>query len=190
MNSNLAGSWEKWWCKCPACINWGRASVALAELIDVASFVCICLPARTTWISAAGSSGSGHLAPSSLCKPLDESITYPTTKNADCAWFAELDRAGMSERLLRVRYEQKSVITRHRDLRGDWSRSRAISRRHDLAFSRYEGALVCKCFHGSGYDELSRLFKTSFRVAKPIKPKASRGKSAETFLVGIGPKRP
>jgi 23S rRNA (uridine2552-2'-O)-methyltransferase len=53
---------------------------------------------------------------------------------------------------------------------------------------RPEGALVCKCFHGSGYDAVVRLFKASFRVAKPFKPKASRDKSAETFLVGIGPK--
>jgi 23S rRNA (uridine2552-2'-O)-methyltransferase len=30
------------------------------------------------------------------------------------------------------------------------------------------------------------LFKQHFRVAKPIKPKASRDRSAETFLVGIG----
>lgn len=58
-----------------------------------------------------------------------------------------------------------------------------------LRHLRPEGTLVCKCFHGSGYDELARLFKASFRVAKPIKPKASRDKSAETFLVGIGPKR-
>ncbi|MCC9598088.1 MULTISPECIES: RlmE family RNA methyltransferase [Rubrivivax] len=51
-----------------------------------------------------------------------------------------------------------------------------------------EGALVCKAFHGSGYSQLVKLFKDSFRVVKPIKPKASRDKSAETFLVGIGPK--
>jgi 23S rRNA (uridine2552-2'-O)-methyltransferase len=50
------------------------------------------------------------------------------------------------------------------------------------------GALVCKAFHGSGYSQLVKLFKTSFRTVKPIKPKASRDKSAETFLVGIGPK--
>jgi 23S rRNA (uridine2552-2'-O)-methyltransferase len=49
-----------------------------------------------------------------------------------------------------------------------------------------EGALVCKCFHGSGYSQLVRLFKDRFRVVKPIKPKASRDKSAETFLVGLG----
>jgi 23S rRNA (uridine2552-2'-O)-methyltransferase len=49
-----------------------------------------------------------------------------------------------------------------------------------------EGALVCKCFHGSGYSQLVKLFKERFRVVKPIKPKASRDKSAETFLVGLG----
>ncbi|MGE5453350.1 MAG: RlmE family RNA methyltransferase [Acidobacteriota bacterium] len=49
-----------------------------------------------------------------------------------------------------------------------------------------DGALVCKVFHGSGYSQLVELFKKSFRIVKPIKPKASRDKSAETFLVGIG----
>ena len=49
-----------------------------------------------------------------------------------------------------------------------------------------EGALVCKVFHGSGYSELVKLFKDTFRVVKALKPKASRDKSAETFLVGIG----
>ena len=51
---------------------------------------------------------------------------------------------------------------------------------------RPEGALVCKTFHGSGYSQLVKLFKETFRVVKPIKPKASRDKSAETFLVGVG----
>jgi len=51
---------------------------------------------------------------------------------------------------------------------------------------RPQGALVCKVFHGSGYSQLAKLFKTRFRVVKPIKPKASRDKSSETFLVGIG----
>jgi len=48
------------------------------------------------------------------------------------------------------------------------------------------GALVVKVFHGSGYSQLVKLFKESFLVVKPIKPKASRDKSSETFLVGIG----
>lgn len=49
-----------------------------------------------------------------------------------------------------------------------------------------DGALVCKVFHGSGYSQWVKLFKDHFRVVKPIKPKASRDRSAETFLVGIG----
>jgi len=49
-----------------------------------------------------------------------------------------------------------------------------------------EGALVCKTFHGSGYEQQVRLFKDTFRVVKPVKPKASRDKSSETFLVGVG----
>lgn len=51
------------------------------------------------------------------------------------------------------------------------------------------GALVCKVFHGSGYSQLVELFKQHFRVVKPVKPKASRDKSSETFLVGIGLKK-
>jgi 23S rRNA (uridine2552-2'-O)-methyltransferase len=51
-----------------------------------------------------------------------------------------------------------------------------------------QGALVVKVFHGSGYSQLVKLFKDSFKVVKPIKPKASRDKSSEQFLVGIEPK--
>ena len=60
-----------------------------------------------------------------------------------------------------------------------------FSMRH---LKRPHGALVCKAFHGSGYSQLVKLFKDSFRVVKPVKPKASRDRSAETFLLGIGPK--
>lgn len=49
-----------------------------------------------------------------------------------------------------------------------------------------QGALVCKVFHGSGYSQLAKLFKSRFKVVKPIKPKASRPTSSETFLIGIG----
>ena len=49
-----------------------------------------------------------------------------------------------------------------------------------------EGALVTKVFHGSGYSELVEQFRAHFRVVKAVKPKASRDKSSETFLVGIG----
>ncbi len=51
---------------------------------------------------------------------------------------------------------------------------------------RPEGALVVKLFHGGSYDELVRLFKETFRVVKPFKPKSSRDRSSETFLVGRG----
>ncbi len=49
-----------------------------------------------------------------------------------------------------------------------------------------EGALVVKLFHGGAYDDLVALFRQTFKVVKPIKPKSSRDKSSETFLVGMG----
>jgi 23S rRNA (uridine2552-2'-O)-methyltransferase len=52
-----------------------------------------------------------------------------------------------------------------------------------------DGALVAKLFHGSGYSQLVELFKRSFRIVKPIKPKASRDRSSETFLAGLGLKK-
>jgi 23S rRNA (uridine2552-2'-O)-methyltransferase len=54
---------------------------------------------------------------------------------------------------------------------------------------RPEGALLVKLFHGSGYSQLVERFKKTFRVVRPVKPKASRGRSAETFLAGIGLKQ-
>jgi 23S rRNA (uridine2552-2'-O)-methyltransferase len=48
-----------------------------------------------------------------------------------------------------------------------------------------EGVLVAKVFHGASYDTLFRRFKETFVTVKCIKPKASRNKSAETFLVGL-----
>lgn len=53
-----------------------------------------------------------------------------------------------------------------------------------------QGALVVKVFHGAGYDQLVKLFRQTFQQVKPIKPKASRDKSSETFLVGLGLKQP
>jgi 23S rRNA (uridine2552-2'-O)-methyltransferase len=52
------------------------------------------------------------------------------------------------------------------------------------------GVLVCKVFHGGNYSHLVELLKANFRSVKPIKPKASRDKSAETFLVAVGLKLP
>jgi 23S rRNA (uridine2552-2'-O)-methyltransferase len=53
-----------------------------------------------------------------------------------------------------------------------------------------QGSLVVKLFHGSGYSQLVKLFKDHFKVVKPLKPRASRDKSSETFLVGVGLKGP
>jgi 23S rRNA (uridine2552-2'-O)-methyltransferase len=53
-----------------------------------------------------------------------------------------------------------------------------------------EGALVAKVFHGSGYTQLVEQFKATFKKVKPIKPKASKDRSTETFLIGIGLKQP
>lgn len=53
-----------------------------------------------------------------------------------------------------------------------------------------DGALLVKCFHGSGYSQLVELFKSSFVKVAARKPKASRDRSAETYLLGRHPKRP
>ena len=49
-----------------------------------------------------------------------------------------------------------------------------------------EGALVVKLFHGGAHAPMLQLFKQTFMLVKQIKPKASRDKSAEMFLVGRG----
>lgn len=49
-----------------------------------------------------------------------------------------------------------------------------------------EGALVAKVFHGGSYDKLFKRFKDVFVTVKRLKPKASRDRSAETFLIGLG----
>ncbi|MFO1301945.1 MAG: RlmE family RNA methyltransferase [Burkholderiaceae bacterium] len=51
-----------------------------------------------------------------------------------------------------------------------------------------DGALLVKCFHGSGYSQVVELFKRSFARVAVRKPKASRDRSAETYLVGRSPK--
>lgn len=49
-----------------------------------------------------------------------------------------------------------------------------------------EGCLVAKAFHGSGYSQIVKQFKDQFKTVKPIKPKASRARSSETFILGKG----
>jgi 23S rRNA (uridine2552-2'-O)-methyltransferase len=53
-----------------------------------------------------------------------------------------------------------------------------------------EGALLVKCFHGSGYSQIVEKFKHQFKVVAPRKPKASRDKSSETFILGRRLKHP
>ncbi len=53
-----------------------------------------------------------------------------------------------------------------------------------------EGALLVKCFHGSGYSQIVEKFKHQFKTVAPRKPKASRDKSSETFILGRGLKNP
>jgi 23S rRNA (uridine2552-2'-O)-methyltransferase len=48
------------------------------------------------------------------------------------------------------------------------------------------GVLVAKVFHGASYDFLVKRFRGAFHTVKPFKPKASRDRSAETYLVGRG----
>ena len=46
------------------------------------------------------------------------------------------------------------------------------------------GALLMKCFEGSGVDDLRGEIRNNFRQLSNFKPKASRGKSRETYVLG------
>jgi 23S rRNA (uridine2552-2'-O)-methyltransferase len=52
------------------------------------------------------------------------------------------------------------------------------------------GALLVKCFNGSGYTQLLEKFRQEFNIVISKKPKASRDKSSEIFLLGKGLKNP
>ncbi|MFL6632274.1 MAG: RlmE family RNA methyltransferase [Massilia sp.] len=52
------------------------------------------------------------------------------------------------------------------------------------------GALLVKCFKDMGFTQVLEKFRTEFKVVKQIKPKASRDKSSEIFLLGRGLKNP
>lgn len=47
-----------------------------------------------------------------------------------------------------------------------------------------DGALIVKAFHGSGFSQIVESFKQVFKKVVERKPKASRDKSSETFLIG------
>jgi len=48
------------------------------------------------------------------------------------------------------------------------------------------GCLLVKCFNGSGYQTIFERFRQVFRVVTAKKPKASRDRSSEVFLLGRG----
>jgi len=52
------------------------------------------------------------------------------------------------------------------------------------------GALLVKCFNGSGYSQLIENFRREFKIVSQKKPKASRDKSSEVFLLGKSLKNP
>jgi 23S rRNA (uridine2552-2'-O)-methyltransferase len=52
------------------------------------------------------------------------------------------------------------------------------------------GALLVKCFNGTGYTQLFEKFRQEFKTVSQKKPKASRDKSSEIFLLGRGLKNP
>jgi 23S rRNA (uridine2552-2'-O)-methyltransferase len=52
------------------------------------------------------------------------------------------------------------------------------------------GALLVKCFNGTGYNEILMKFRQTFKTVASKKPKASRDKSSEIFLLGKVLKNP
>ena len=52
------------------------------------------------------------------------------------------------------------------------------------------GCLLVKCFNGSGYSQIVEKFRQTFKSVSPKKPKASRDKSSEIFLLGRGLRNP
>jgi len=49
-----------------------------------------------------------------------------------------------------------------------------------------DGVFVVKAFHGEAFDELRQRLEALFKRVKVVKPSASRGESAETYVVARG----
>ena len=49
-----------------------------------------------------------------------------------------------------------------------------------------DGVFVVKAFHGEAFDDLRERLNAVFRTVKVVKPSASRGESAETYVVARG----
>ena len=52
------------------------------------------------------------------------------------------------------------------------------------AHMKPSGSLLVKCFNGTGFNELVMKFRQEFQTVTQKKPKASRDKSSEIFLLG------
>jgi len=52
------------------------------------------------------------------------------------------------------------------------------------------GALLVKCFNGTGFNDILENFRREFKIVTQKKPKASRDKSSEIFLLGKIQKNP
>ena len=48
------------------------------------------------------------------------------------------------------------------------------------------GSLVCKCFEGEGIEDIRTGFRRRFKKVSNFKPKSSRNRSREVFVVGTG----
>ncbi len=57
-----------------------------------------------------------------------------------------------------------------------------------LIHLKTDGALIVKAFHGSGFSQTVEIFKRHFKRVVERKPKASRDRSSETFLIAKGRK--
>lgn len=58
------------------------------------------------------------------------------------------------------------------------------------AHMKPNGALLVKCFNGLGFNPVLHRFRAEFKQVMQIKPKASRDKSSEMFLLGKVLKNP
>ncbi|HZW22113.1 RlmE family RNA methyltransferase [Noviherbaspirillum sp.] len=58
------------------------------------------------------------------------------------------------------------------------------------AHMKPSGALLVKCFNGTGFNEILAKFRQEFKIVLQKKPKASRDKSSEIFLLGKVLKNP
>lgn len=58
-----------------------------------------------------------------------------------------------------------------------------------VRFLRPRGAMLVKAFHGSGYSQIVEALKQEFVTVAPRKPKASRDRSSETFILARTLKR-